>query len=110
MIGAPLEDAFEIACAQQTVLLEIAEGQFTVELTVGTQVVVGKEFDAQGVPRAIAYRVWNELLTLLFTPREVPTRDCACLALAEARGVTVLTAERAWAKLPDLPVTMQLIR
>lgn len=40
MIGAPLEDAFEIACAEQTVLLEIAEGQCAVELTVGAQVVV----------------------------------------------------------------------
>ena len=45
VIGAPLEDAFEIACAEQTVLLEIAEGQCAVELTVA-QVVVGKEFDA----------------------------------------------------------------
>ena len=45
MIGAPLEDAFEIGGAEQTVLLEIAEGQCAVELTVA-QVVVGKEFDA----------------------------------------------------------------
>ena len=36
--------------------------------------------------------------------------DCACLALAEARGVKVLTGERAWAKLPGLRVAVQLIR
>lgn len=36
--------------------------------------------------------------------------DCACLALAEARGVEVLTAERAWAQLPGLTVKVKLIR
>ena len=36
--------------------------------------------------------------------------DCACLALAEARGVKVLTGERAWAKLPGLRVEVQLFR
>ena len=36
--------------------------------------------------------------------------DRACLAMAESRGVEVLTAERAWAKLPDLPVKVKLIR
>ena len=36
--------------------------------------------------------------------------DCACLALAEARGVKVLTGERARAKLPGLRVEVQLIR
>jgi hypothetical protein len=59
VIGAPLENAF----AEQTVLLEIAEGQFAVKLTVDAQVVVREEFDAQAVPRATAYRVWGELLT-----------------------------------------------
>jgi PIN domain nuclease of toxin-antitoxin system len=36
--------------------------------------------------------------------------DCACLALAEAKGVPCLTAERAWAKLPNLRVKLELIR
>ena len=36
--------------------------------------------------------------------------DCACLALAEAQGVKVLTGERAWAKLPGLRVDVHLIR
>ena len=36
--------------------------------------------------------------------------DCACLALAEARGLDVLTAEQSWAKLPSLPFKIHLIR
>lgn len=36
--------------------------------------------------------------------------NCACLALAESRGVEVLTAEQASAKLVDLPVKAKLIR
>jgi PIN domain nuclease of toxin-antitoxin system len=36
--------------------------------------------------------------------------DCACLALAEARGLGVLTAEQGWKKLPGLRVKVKLIR
>jgi ribonuclease VapC len=36
--------------------------------------------------------------------------DCATLALAEHLGVPALTAERAWAELPDLRVEVRLIR
>jgi PIN domain nuclease of toxin-antitoxin system len=36
--------------------------------------------------------------------------DCACLALAEARNVPCLTAERAWAELPNLRIKLELIR
>ena len=36
--------------------------------------------------------------------------DCACLALAEAKGEPCLTAERAWAELPNLRVKLELIR
>jgi PIN domain nuclease of toxin-antitoxin system len=36
--------------------------------------------------------------------------DCACLALAEVKGLTVMTAERAWAKIPNLRVPVKLIR
>jgi PIN domain nuclease of toxin-antitoxin system len=43
-------------------------------------------------------------------PYSLSLGDCACLALAEARNVPVLTAEHAWAKLPDLPFRVVLIR
>lgn len=36
--------------------------------------------------------------------------DCACLALGEARGADVLTAEKAWSGLPNLQVKVKLIR
>ena len=36
--------------------------------------------------------------------------DCACLALAEARGLSVLTAEQSWKKIPDLKIKIRLIR
>lgn len=35
--------------------------------------------------------------------------DCACLALAKARGVPALTADRAWTKL-DIGITIEVIR
>jgi ribonuclease VapC len=43
-------------------------------------------------------------------PYNLSLGDCACLALAEARGLDVLTAEQAWAKLPGLPFKVKLIR
>ena len=43
-------------------------------------------------------------------PYQLSLGDCACLALAEARGLPILTAERAWAKLPNLRVAIELIR
>ena len=36
--------------------------------------------------------------------------DCTCLALAEAKGFTVLTAEQSWKKVPNLRVKIRLIR
>lgn len=36
--------------------------------------------------------------------------DAACLGTAEALKVDVLTAERGWAEIPDLPFTVKLIR
>ncbi|SEI91381.1 PIN domain nuclease, a component of toxin-antitoxin system (PIN domain) [Deinococcus reticulitermitis] len=36
--------------------------------------------------------------------------DAACLGTAEALGLDVLTAERGWAKVPDLPFKVHLIR
>jgi PIN domain nuclease of toxin-antitoxin system len=43
-------------------------------------------------------------------PYNLSLGDCACLALAESRGVAVLTAEGAWAGLPNLRVSVHLIR
>ena len=36
--------------------------------------------------------------------------DCACLALAETRGLPCMTAEQNWAALPNLRVKLELIR
>ena len=43
-------------------------------------------------------------------PYDLSLGDCACLALAEQRGLNVLTAEQNWKKLPDLRVKVRLIR
>ena len=43
-------------------------------------------------------------------PYNLSLGDCACLALAEARGLDVLTAEQSWAQLPSLPFEIHLIR
>ena len=43
-------------------------------------------------------------------PYNLSLGDCACLGLAEARSLAVITAETAWASLPDLPFKVVLIR
>jgi PIN domain nuclease of toxin-antitoxin system len=43
-------------------------------------------------------------------PYNLSLGDCACLALAETKNVSIVTAESAWAKLPDLPFKVTLIR
>jgi ribonuclease VapC len=43
-------------------------------------------------------------------PYQLSLGDCACLALAETKRVSVITAESAWSKLPDLPFKMNVIR
>lgn len=43
-------------------------------------------------------------------PYNLSLGDALCLGLAEHLGATVLTAERTWADIPDLPVTVKLIR
>ena len=43
-------------------------------------------------------------------PYDLSLGDCACLALAEARELDVLTAEQSWAKLPGLRFKVHLIR
>lgn len=44
------------------------------------------------------------------SPYGLSLGDAACLGTAEALKVDVLTAERGWAEIPDLPFTVKLIR
>jgi PIN domain nuclease of toxin-antitoxin system len=43
-------------------------------------------------------------------PYNLSLGDCASLALAEVKGLNVLTAESAWSKLPGLPLKITVIR
>lgn len=44
------------------------------------------------------------------SPYSLSLGDAACLGTAEAYQFAVLTAEQNWAKLPDLPFAVELIR
>ncbi|QFP77594.1 PIN domain-containing protein [Deinococcus sp. AJ005] len=44
------------------------------------------------------------------SPYDLSLGDACCLGTAEALGMDVLTAERGWAVIPDLPFQVQLIR
>lgn len=44
------------------------------------------------------------------SPYDLSLGDAACLGTAEAHQLAVLTAEQNWAKLPDLPFSIELIR
>ncbi|WP_407540959.1 PIN domain-containing protein [Deinococcus radiomollis] len=44
------------------------------------------------------------------SPYDLSLGDAACLGTAEAHSMSVLTAEQNWAKLPDLPFGIELIR
>lgn len=43
-------------------------------------------------------------------PYSLSLGDALCLGSADSLGADILTAESAWAKLPDLPFEVQLIR
>ena len=43
-------------------------------------------------------------------PYDLSLGDALCLGLAEALGADVLTAERGWATIPNLPFSVTLIR
>jgi len=43
-------------------------------------------------------------------PYDLSLGDAACLGTAEVLGSDVLTAERGWARIPDLPFKVRLIR
>jgi len=44
------------------------------------------------------------------SPYNLSLGDAACLGTAEALKLDVLTAERGWAQIPDLPFSVRLIR
>ncbi|CAM3402448.1 PIN domain-containing protein [Deinococcus saxicola] len=44
------------------------------------------------------------------SPYDLSLGDACCLGTAEALGLDVLTAERNWAKIPELPFKVELIR
>ena len=60
-------------------------------------------FDADCRARATFYYARKQ-------PYNLSLGDAACLGTAEAHGLSVLTAEQGWAKLPDLPFAVELIR
>lgn len=78
-------------------------GQVDTRLDVLRDVLEIAVFDAQQSDLAAYYYARRK-------PYNLSLGDCACLALAEVRGVPVLTAEQAWAGLPSLPVRVVLIR
>jgi ribonuclease VapC len=60
-------------------------------------------FDAQCRPRAAFYYARK-------SPYGLSLGDAACLGTADALGYDVLTAERGWGEIPDLPFQVHLIR
>lgn len=44
------------------------------------------------------------------SPYDLSLGDAACLGTAEVLGMDVLTAERGWTRIPDLPLKVHLIR
>lgn len=44
------------------------------------------------------------------TAYDLSLGDCLCLGTAERLGADILTAERKWARIPDLPFEVKLIR
>ena len=86
-----------------------------VGMGVSTPQAVDSEFDnlAQLI-EIVAFDLEQSDLAAFYYARRNPYNlslgDCACLALAEARGLDVLTAEQSWAKLPGLPFKIHLIR
>lgn len=86
----------------------IGQGRFTpdqVEAQLGPLLGFVREvpFDASCRARAVFYYARK-------APYRLSLGDAACLGTAEALGQDVLTAERGWAAIPDLPFAVRLIR
>jgi ribonuclease VapC len=86
----------------------VGRGDFThgqVQTAIQTLLSITQEvpFDTQCREKAAFYYARK-------SPYDLILGDAACLGTAEALGTDVLTAERGWAKIPDLPFKVNLIR
>ena len=86
----------------------VGKGEYThgqVQLAWGNLAPLVPElpFDAACRSRAVFYYARKQ-------PYNLSLGDAACLGTAEAHELAVLTAEQGWARLPDLPFTVELIR
>lgn len=82
---------------------EFTAGQVQEQYTKMLSVVQEVPFDA-GCRQSAAFYYARK------SPYDLSLGDAACLGTAEALGLDVLTAERNWANIPDLPFRVQLIR
>ena len=63
-----------------------------------------------GVPAESAPQAASAFYYARRKPYDLSLGDALCLGMAEALGADVLTAERGWATIPDLPFSVTLIR
>lgn len=82
---------------------EMTHGQVTEVLAQVLSAVDEVPFDAACRERAVFYYARK-------SPYNLSLGDAACLGTAEALSLDVLTAERGWQAIPDLPITVELIR
>lgn len=67
-------------------------------------------FDIEIVPFGARDAEMAAALEPFTRPKGLSLADRACLVLALRRGERVVTADRPWAELPDLEITVELIR
>ena len=86
----------------------VSDGSFTPEQVRARLHQLGQLLDVQaiesGAQAACAFYYARR------KPYDLSLGDALCLGLAETLGADVLTAERGWAAIPDLPFAVTLIR
>lgn len=82
---------------------QLTQGQIQGKLTAIRSLLTEVPFDAACREKAAFYYARK-------SPYDLSLGDACCLGTAEALGLDVLTAERGWAVIPDLPFKVQLIR
>lgn len=82
---------------------EYPHGQVRTAWSVLAPLVPELAFDAECRARSAFYYARK-------SPYDLSLGDAACLGTAEVYGYAVLTAEQSWARLPDLPFAVELIR